>query len=111
MVLLERASRLTLGLAGMGVAIRRPNRYAFKQGKAMATVLLVVMPGTWLISGLIVNAFFGVPWWIGMVVGAVLTPTDPVIAGTIVTGTAGEEHIPSRLRHYVSAESGGRRSN
>jgi len=28
-----------------------------------------------------------------------------VIAGTIVTGTAAEEYIPSRLRHYISAES------
>lgn len=34
----------------------------------MAVVLLVIMPGTWLISGLIVDAFFGVPWRIGMVV-------------------------------------------
>lgn len=71
----------------------------------MAVVLLVIMPGTWLVSGLLVNAFFGVPWWLGMVVGAVLTPTDPVISGTIVTGTAAEKHIPPRLRHYISAES------
>lgn len=92
-VLLEQASRLTLGLAVMGVAIRLPNRYVFERGKAMATVLLVIMPGTCLVSGLIVNAFFRVLWWIGMVVGAVLTPTDPVIAGTIVTGTAAEKHI------------------
>ncbi|KYH25369.1 K(+)/H(+) antiporter NhaP2 [Halalkalicoccus paucihalophilus] len=105
MVVLEQASRLTLGLAVLGVAVRLPNRYVFERRKAMATVLLVIMPGTWLISGLIVNWFFGVPWWIGMVVGAVLTPTDPVIAGTIVTGTAAEEHIPSRLRQYISAES------
>lgn len=105
LVLLEQASRLTLGLTVFGVAIRLPDRYVFERGKAMATVLLVIMPGTWLISGLLVNGFFGVPWWIGMVVGAVLTPTDPVIAGTIVTGTAATENIPSRLRHYISAES------
>lgn len=105
MTLLEQAARLTLGLAVLGVAIRLPNRYVFERGRAMAVVLLVIMPGTWLVSGLLVNAFFGVPWWLGMVVGAVLTPTDPVISGTIVTGTAAEKHIPPRLRHYISAES------
>jgi NhaP-type Na+/H+ or K+/H+ antiporter len=103
--ILEQAARLTLGLAVLGVAIRLPKKYIFERWKAMTVVLLVIMPGTWIISGLIVNAFFGVPWWMGMVIGAILTPTDPVIAGTIVTGTAAEEYIPSRLRHYISAES------
>lgn len=103
--LLEQGARLSLGLSVLGVAIRLPNRYVYKQRKAMAVVLLVIMPATWLISGFIVNAFFGIPWWIGMVIGAVLTPTDPIIAGTVITGTAAEEHIPPRLRHYISAES------
>jgi len=103
--ILEQAARLTLSLAVLGVAIRLPKKYIFERWKAMTVVLLVIMPGTWIISGLIVNAFFGVPWWMGMVIGAIITPTDPVIAGTIVTGTAAEEYIPSRLRHYISAES------
>lgn len=105
MAVLEQATRLTLGIAVMGVAIRLPNRYVFERARAMTVVLLVIMPGTWLVSGVLANAFFGIPWWTGMLVGAVLTPTDPVIAGSIVTGTIAEEHVPARLRHYISAES------
>jgi len=41
-----------------------------------------------------------------MLVGAVLTPTDPVVASSIVVGPAAEKNLPTRLRHVISAESG-----
>ena len=38
--------------------------------------------------------------------GAVLTPTDPVLAGAIVTGRLAKEKLPGPLRALLSGESG-----
>ena len=35
-----------------------------------------------------------------------MTPTDPVVASTIVTGGVAERNLPDCLRHAISAESG-----
>eukprot|EP00967_Tisochrysis_lutea_P151494 scaffold294818_cov14-Tisochrysis_lutea.AAC.1 len=37
---------------------------------------------------------------------ACLTPTDPIIIHTVVKGAFAEYILPSRFRHFVSAESG-----
>lgn len=44
----------------------------------------------------------GLPWPESLLLGAVLSPTDPVFAAAIV----GREEIPFRLRHLLNVESG-----
>jgi sodium/hydrogen antiporter len=41
-----------------------------------------------------------------VLVGAIITPTDPVLASSIVTSSLAKECVPSRIRHLLSAESG-----
>lgn len=41
-----------------------------------------------------------------MLVGACVTPTDPVLANSIINGRFGAEHVPHHLRVLLSAESG-----
>jgi NhaP-type Na+/H+ or K+/H+ antiporter len=41
-----------------------------------------------------------------MLVGAILSPTDPVIASSIVKGKFAELHVPIHIRTLLSAESG-----
>lgn len=55
----------------------------------------------------------GVLWWglgitflLALLIGAVITPTDPVVTTPIVTGSMAEEKITERVRHNLSAESG-----
>ncbi len=35
-----------------------------------------------------------------------VTPTDPVVASSIVQGKVAEENLPARIRHLLSGESG-----
>ncbi len=69
------------------------------------------LPGRALVFGLpltlIITAGFahwvaGVPWLEALLLGAVLSPTDPVFAAAIV----GRDEIPYRLRHLLNVESG-----
>jgi NhaP-type Na+/H+ or K+/H+ antiporter len=69
-------------------------------------LLVLVMPLMWLVSGLLVYLILGVPFLVALLVGAVVTPTDPVVSSTIVTGELAEENLPDRLRYTLSGESG-----
>jgi sodium/hydrogen antiporter len=48
----------------------------------------------------------GLPFWLAALIGAAITPTDPISASPIVTGDVAEENIPDRVRHAISFESG-----
>lgn len=104
--ILEQAARLTLAISLMGVALRLPKRELFRGWRSLAVLLGLVMPLMWLVSGLLVYLIVGVPFLVALLVGAVVTPTDPVVSSTIVTGELAEENLPNRLRYTLSGESG-----
>ncbi len=104
--ILEQAARLTLAISLMGVALRLPKRELFRGWRSLAVLLGLVMPLMWLVSGLLVYLILGVPFFVALLVGAVVTPTDPVVSSTIVTGELAEENLPNRLRYTLSGESG-----
>jgi NhaP-type Na+/H+ or K+/H+ antiporter len=59
----------------------------------------------WLSSGLLVYLILGLPFWEAMLLAAVITPTDPVVSTSIVTGKVAERNLPGRIRNLISAES------
>ncbi len=105
-VILEQAARLTLAIGLMGVALRLPKGAFRRQWRPLAVLLGLVMPLMWLSSGLLVYLVLGLPVWVALLIGAVITPTDPVVSTTIVVGTVAEQNLPDRLRHTLAAESG-----
>lgn len=104
--ILEQAARLTVAISLMSVALRLPAGYPFKSWRSLAVMLGPVMALMWLASGLLAYFLLGLPFWLAMLVGAVITPTDPVVSSTIVTGDMAEEKLPTRLRNLLSGESG-----
>ncbi|MFL6539228.1 MAG: cation:proton antiporter [Chthoniobacterales bacterium] len=64
--------------------------------------LLLGLPLTLLGTAAAARWFCQISWPEALLVGAVLSPTDPVFAAAIV----GREEIPSRLRHLLNVESG-----
>jgi NhaP-type Na+/H+ or K+/H+ antiporter len=41
-----------------------------------------------------------------LLLGAIVTPTDPVVASTLVTGRKAEKYLPAKLRNTLSFEAG-----
>ena len=74
--------------------------------RELLVVLGLGMPVMWLASSTLVYLVLGVPLLLALLIGAVLTPTDPVLSDSIVTGRLANETVPGRLRHAISAESG-----
>lgn len=83
---------------GMKVGVRDLRRAWRLPGQALALGL----PFTLLLTGALAHWVAGLPWLEALLVGAALSPTDPVFAAAIV----GREQIPYRLRHLLNVESG-----
>lgn len=64
--------------------------------------LLLGLPLTFALTTGLAHAVAGLPWLEAGLVGAALSPTDPVLAEAIV----GREQIPLRLRRLLNVESG-----
>lgn len=106
MVILEQVARLALAIGLMGVALRLPKSYVRDHWRGLALVLGVGMPFMWLCSSAIVGTALGLSAGAALIIGAAVTPTDPVVASAMVTGPVAEKSLPEYLRQIISAESG-----
>lgn len=104
--ILEQAARLTLAIGLMGVALRLERAALKVMLKPIVLLLAFAMLGMWLVSSLLAGWLLGLSLWTALLLGAVVTPTDPVVASSIVTGKFAKQHLPLRLRDTLSAESG-----
>ncbi|MFN2476989.1 MAG: cation:proton antiporter [Chthoniobacterales bacterium] len=82
---------MRVGLGDLRRAWRLPGR-----------ALLIGLPLTLIGTAVAARYIAGLSWAEALLVGAVLSPTDPVFAAAIV----GREEIPARLRHLLNVESG-----
>lgn len=103
---LEETARLTLAVALMAAGLQI-NRADLRENRSrFAALLSVGMVGMWALSGLGAWLLLDLPFWAGMLLGAVLTPTDPVVASTLVTGGLAEKNLPRWVRRTLQLESG-----
>lgn len=105
-LILEQAARLTVAISLMEIALRLPKGYPFTNWRSLLVMLGPVMALMFLASGLLVYAILGLSFWSAMLIGAIVTPTDPVIASSIVQGQVATNNLPARIRHLLSGESG-----
>lgn len=104
--ILEQSARIAIGIQLMGIALRLPPGFVRQKWRPLTVLLGLVMPLMWLASALLVYLILGLPFWVSMLLGAVISPTDPVVATSIVTGRVAERNLPDRIRYILSAESG-----
>ncbi|MEZ5258743.1 MAG: cation:proton antiporter [Ilumatobacteraceae bacterium] len=83
---------------GMKVGAPDLRRAWRRPGRALLFGLPLTMAGTALAAHLV----FGLDWQLALLVGAALSPTDPVLASAIV----GRPEVPRELRHLLNVESG-----
>ncbi|HEX6256622.1 MAG TPA: cation:proton antiporter [Euzebyales bacterium] len=82
---------MLVGVRDLAVAWRLPGR-----------ALLLGMPLTLVGTAVAGHYIVGLPWVEAFLLGAALSPTDPVFASAIV----GRPEVPYRLRHLLNVESG-----
>ncbi len=83
---------------GMRVEFREIQR----SWRLPARALLIGMPLTLVFTGILARYVVGLPWDESLLLAAVLSPTDPVLASAII----GRDEVPMRLRRLLNLESG-----
>jgi sodium/hydrogen antiporter len=97
--LVELALILTLFSDGMFVERELLRRH----WSPVARALVIAMPITLVLLALAAKALFpGLDWAEAFLLGAVLSPTDPVVTSAVVTSRL----VPSAVRHTLNLESG-----
>jgi sodium/hydrogen antiporter len=64
--------------------------------------LLIAMPVTAMLVAGAAVLIFDFSWTSGLLIGALLAPTDPILTSAIITN----EKVPARVRHSLNLESG-----
>jgi NhaP-type Na+/H+ or K+/H+ antiporter len=64
--------------------------------------LVIAMPITALVIGALAHALVGLGWTESLLLGALLSPTDPVLSSGVVT----DARVPRIVRHSLNLESG-----
>ena len=100
-------TRLVLGVQLVLAGVQLPSKYLKTEWKALALLLGPGMVGMWACTSLLVWAMVpNLSFLHALVVGACVTPTDPVLSNTIVKGKFADKNIPRDLQRIIIAESG-----
>lgn len=103
---LEQVVRLTVGVGLVGIAQRLPSGYWRRRWRWIVASILLGMPIAFAVSGLLLWSLLGLPILVAFLVGAIMTPTDPIVTTPIVTGGFATSHVPRDVRLDLSSESG-----
>ena len=103
-VLLERVTELALIVAVFSAGLTIERNVARRSRISIATLLVVVMPLTILAIALFGVWAMGLSFGAALLLGAVLAPTDPVLAGDVgLSGPGGEVYGEPRLSLHTEA--------
>lgn len=104
--LFREASRVTLAIAVLASAMRLPRGWLRRHWRSLFVALGPGMLLMWAAGAAIAWLWLGLPAMVCVLVGAILSPTDPVLSAPIVSGPLAHRTLPDDLRHGINAESG-----
>ncbi|WWC88415.1 uncharacterized protein L201_003326 [Kwoniella dendrophila CBS 6074] len=100
-------TRVVIAISVFAVGVELPKAYMKRHWRSLAFLLGPGMIWGWMISALLMWALIpGVNFLGALVIAAGVTPTDPILAQAVVGGKFADKHVPTHIRHLLSAESG-----
>lgn len=104
--ILKTACQFTMAIALMATALRIPHRFIVKNIQDQSALVILGMLFMWLSSAALLYIITDLNIVLSLLIGAIITPTDPVVASTIVTGKKAEKYLPESIRNTLSFEAG-----
>ena len=102
----EQVARITLAMSVMSAALSLPTGFVRRNWKRLALVLLPGMLAMAAVSGAVAWIGLGLSLPLALLIGAIVAPTDPVLARSVVAGRLAEQRVDDDTRHMIIAESG-----
>lgn len=105
--ILETACEFTLAMTLMATALRLPQHFFKKNARTASVLVIFGMTLMWLMSSIVFYLILpGFSIGQCLLLGAVIAPTDPVVASTLTSGKMAKKYLPGFLRNNLSFESG-----
>ncbi|OCF31083.1 hypothetical protein I316_07214 [Kwoniella heveanensis BCC8398] len=105
--LTHQVTRIVIAIQVLFTGISLPAAYLRREWLSLTTLLGPVMTTAWFISSLLVWGLVpGLTFLESLVIGACVTPTDPVLSNAICKGRFAEKHVPLHVRNIIVAEAG-----
>ncbi|CAJ0767026.1 19673_t:CDS:10 [Entrophospora sp. SA101] len=99
-------TRIAMSIQVMFSGVALPKAYLFKEMKSLFVLLTLVMTYMWLVSGLLIWGLIpNLSFLESLAIAVCITPTDPILANSVVKGRFAEKHVPIHVRNILSAES------
>ncbi|ORX37176.1 Sodium/hydrogen exchanger family-domain-containing protein [Kockovaella imperatae] len=100
-------TRVIIAVSVFSVGVELPKAYMRRHWRTLFFLLFPCMLWGWMISGLLMWALIpGINFLSALVIAAAVTPTDPILAQSVIGGKFADKHVPAHVRHMLSAESG-----
>lgn len=103
---IQEFTRIVVGIQCFAVGLELPNGYLKKTWKALLVLLGPVMTFGWLMGALFIKLIFDTDFASALTISACLTPTDPVLAASVLSNSQFSTRVPKRIQDLLSAESG-----
>ncbi|RDW82676.1 hypothetical protein BP6252_03788 [Coleophoma cylindrospora] len=103
--IMQEFTRIILGIQCFAVGIELPKLYFNRHWPSVLYFLGPIMTFSWAIASLFAYLVFSTTVPTAMIIGACLSPTDPVLAASVLAKSRFSERVPNRLKHLLSAES------
>ena len=102
----QEVTRMVVGVQVFAIAVELPQKYMRTHIRSVAMLLGPVMAFGWMVSALIVYLVLQTKFTTALIIAACLTPTDPVLAASVVGEAHFSQRVPKRIRQLLQAESG-----
>ena len=99
-------SRIVVGVQVFAVGVELPKRYLKKHWRSVAILLGPVMTFGWLVCAALIYLIIRTEFTTALIIAACLTPTDPVLAASVLSNSRFSNRVPKRIRDLLSCESG-----
>ncbi|KAF2267454.1 Na/H antiporter [Lojkania enalia] len=100
-------TRLVLGIQLVIAGIQLPSKFLTREWRSLLLLLGPGMITMWICTSLLVWTLIpSLNMFESLVVGACVTPTDPVLSNSIVKGEFADRYLSRSLQHLIVAESG-----
>jgi NhaP-type Na+/H+ or K+/H+ antiporter len=103
--ILQEVTRVIVGIQCFAVGIELPKLWFKRHWKSVLYFLGPIMTFSWAITAFFAYFIFRCNAPAAMIIGACLSPTDPILAASIVSESRFSNRVPARLKHLLSAES------
>jgi len=103
--MVQELTRVIVGIQCFAVGIELPKHYFWRHYKSVLYFLGPIMAFSWAITSFFAYLIFKTSVATALIIGVCLSPTDPVLAASVLAKSRFNKRVPARLKHLLSAES------